>query len=643
MPTVDDLLNNTIESQVCIIDPDTRVINVPACYKEFGVEADEKVNRIKFQCPKMVGDNIDLTTFNLYINYMNARGEYNAYLVDDVTVSGDDITFSWVLSRHVTEKSGTVNYIVCAKKSDETGVINEWNTKVATATVGVGLEATTEIEAKNADVIEQILVKLDSVKTNSFVINITNDSSGEVYSADKTYDEITEALNNGLLPVCKMPKHVTGNYIYGVCYFSGKLNPPMESDALVFNNIAIARSNLNYARVMIYPDNNVIVSYKNARMIGATSSKTGEEGYVPKPSSEDRNYFLRGDALWKPALQPPTTASVGQYLSVKAVADNGIVTETEAVDGPSTGDLSLGVTGATIGKTVKIASIDSNGAPTAWEPVDMTQEILSGMTNDLTPVQVHAAVSAGRPVKIQYTSDDYGILLFTAFNIAETSNAIVSQTIVMYKNEYVLAELCGFTQSGQWFFNSTTLAEKKDIPTVPSSLKNPNALTIKVGSNTVTYDGSSAQTVDMASGEKWEKLYDGTMQIEQETMAIEVDMPRNDSAKGFQIYLHFAKNVAQEWADAKNISVNINGASCGYFTFTNKLVSDYYVFAKREFDSVGRMEYTTAVVNPNYNMLTMQTQLANGSGYEQKNNGKISISFASPYAGSIELLVYGRY
>lgn len=150
--------------------------------------------------------------------------------------------------------------------------------------------------------------------------------------------------------------------------------------------------------------------------------------------------------------------------------------------------------------------------------------------------------------------------------------------------------------------------------------------------------------VDMASGGgAWEKLYDGTIQIEQETMAVEVDIPRNDSAKGFQIYLHFTKNVAQAWADAKNISVKINGASCGYFTFMDKLVSDYYVFAKREFDSVGRIEYVTAIVSPNYNKLNMFVQLANGSGYEQKNNGKISISFAASYAGSIELLVYGRY
>lgn len=141
----------------------------------------------------------------------------------------------------------------------------------------------------------------------------------------------------------------------------------------------------------------------------------------------------------------------------------------------------------------------------------LAQEILSGTTDNLTPAQIHAAISAGRPVKVQYTSNSYGVLLFTAFNIAETLNAIVSQTIVMYKNEYVLAELCGLPESVKWLFYSTTLAEKKDIPTVPSSLKNPHALTSKAGSNTVTYDGSSAQTVDMASGEdakEWTKIID---------------------------------------------------------------------------------------------------------------------------------------
>lgn len=34
----------------------------------------------------------------------------------------------------------------------------------------------------------------------------------------------------------------------------------------------------------------------------------------------------------------------------------------------------------------------------------------------------------------------------------------------------------------------------------PGSVKNPNALTIKIGSTTITYDGSSAQTVEIADG-----------------------------------------------------------------------------------------------------------------------------------------------
>ena len=36
--------------------------------------------------------------------------------------------------------------------------------------------------------------------------------------------------------------------------------------------------------------------------------------------------------------------------------------------------------------------------------------------------------------------------------------------------------------------------------TVPTALKNPNALTIKIGGTTVTYDGSAAKTVTIADG-----------------------------------------------------------------------------------------------------------------------------------------------
>ena len=98
----------------------------------------------------------------------------------------------------------------------------------------------------------------------------------------------------------------------------------------------------------------------------------------------------------------------------------------------------------------------------------LAQEILSGTTDDLTPAQVYAAVSAGRPVKVQYASSSYGVMSFTAFSTSETMGVIASQNIVFYDNVYMLAELGGYIQSGQWFFNSTVLAEKKDIPEVSS-------------------------------------------------------------------------------------------------------------------------------------------------------------------------------
>lgn len=89
---------------------------------------------------------------------------------------------------------------------------------------------------------------------------------------------------------------------------------------------------------------------------------------------------------------------------------------------------------------------------------------LIGTTNELTPTQVYDAVSSVIPVRVQYTDSTYGLLSFTAFNVAETLKVIVSQTIVYYNGNYILAELFGnVIQGGGWGFHSTMLSEVKDL------------------------------------------------------------------------------------------------------------------------------------------------------------------------------------
>ena len=51
-----------------------------------------------------------------------------------------------------------------------------------------------------------------------------------------------------------------------------------------------------------------------------------------------------------------------------------------------------------------------------------------------------------------------------------------------------------------WLAWSGTLARASDIPTIPTALKNPNALNIKIGNTTTSYDGSKMETVEIPKG-----------------------------------------------------------------------------------------------------------------------------------------------
>ena len=156
----------TASDELLIIDPETRQIAVPENFL-LGVESDQNVERVRFQCPKVVGDNIDLSKLHIYVNYRNANQEVSSYWCQDVEVEGDNITFSWLVSRAATMYQGETIFIVCAKKSDEEGnLTNEWNTTIPEhgGIVLEGLEPDPRLEQQYPDVIEQILTELDTIK-----------------------------------------------------------------------------------------------------------------------------------------------------------------------------------------------------------------------------------------------------------------------------------------------------------------------------------------------------------------------------------------------------------------------------------------------------------------------------------------------
>lgn len=153
------------ESDICTIVAKTRTIFVPSTIVVGGVQSDKNAERIKFSCPKIVGDNLDLSKFSVRINFENVSSVdsnvsiKDQYICDDVAVDGENVTFSWLIGRNAARYMGTVRFIVCAVKTDSDSNISvEWNTAIAEVPVLEGIEIDQpQIGQEEKDVINQLL------------------------------------------------------------------------------------------------------------------------------------------------------------------------------------------------------------------------------------------------------------------------------------------------------------------------------------------------------------------------------------------------------------------------------------------------------------------------------------------------------
>ena len=129
--------------------------------------------------------------------------------------------------------------------------------------------------------------------------------------------------------------------------------------------------------------------------------------------------------------------------------------------------------------------------------VTVTQGDGYSATADKTAEEVYEAYVAGYAVYAIANLSDFTyptILPMTA--CFKDSSQVVLAFITLTESRVVLVQYSG----SAWFVAAATLAYSDDIPTIPEYLPNPNALNIKIGDTTTSYDGSAAKTVEIPEG-----------------------------------------------------------------------------------------------------------------------------------------------
>lgn len=255
------------QSDICTIDAKTRIIFVPSTIVVGGVQSDKNAERIKFSCPKIVGDNLDLSKFSVRINFENVSSvDFNVsikdqYICDDVAVDGENVTFSWLIGRNAARYMGTVRFIVCAVKTDSDSNISvEWNTTIAEVPVLEGIEIDQpQIGQEEKDVINQLL-ELTKNTSAEAVQNVNSAKEQAIKNIQSVSQPDTTLTIEGGLAEAKATGEAIGSLKEDIVANLNELYNKEEEE------IAVEPSDYNLLenKVAYIDTNNEIMTYENA-------------------------------------------------------------------------------------------------------------------------------------------------------------------------------------------------------------------------------------------------------------------------------------------------------------------------------------------------------------------------------------------
>lgn len=213
--------------------------------------------------------------------------------------------------------------------------------------------------------------------------------------------------------------------------------------------------------------------------------------------------------------------------------------------------------------------VDGNGGlytePAAWYvTITQTSSGSAEATADKTPQEILAAYQAGYNVYANIITQYGGVtesVLAPVVSASIDGSAAIFSTVrsLNILGNSAVAFYAMFTD-GEWVVGSFELAKKADIPTIPLVLPNPNALTITIGENVVSYDGSAARAITIPSsggsgGETWELI--NTFEIAEADAARVIKIDKDSNGNAFSL---------KEFAFSANTnSTKTDGSVYGWF------------------------------------------------------------------------------
>ncbi len=354
------------------------------------------------------------------------------------------------------------------------------------------------------------------------VVNFAQDNGGK-WSADKSWDDAAALIE-------------AGGYVYAMAGGSAIPFSNYAAGQVIVFHIGLHNTSAVRYNVVIWHQDGLI----SVLEAGIPIVMYGEQTLTADQQAQARKNIGAGTPYTLPVASPEQLGGVQPFSK--------------------TDDMTRGV------------GVDANGGlytePGAWYVnITGTPNALSG---DKTPAEIYQAYTDGYAVYavVQMTALYRGMpFLLPLVAIVPASGSYLvafSASAEPHLSGEGIIEITA-TWNQRWYLFVSEIASKDDIPTVPSALPNPNALTITIGDNVVSYDGSAARAVTIptggsSGGETWELI--NTFEVAEADAARVIKIDKDSNGNAFSL---------KEFAfSAKTNSTKTDGSVYGWFCVNGK-------------------------------------------------------------------------